>query len=279
MRIKRVFRPILAGAALGLMLSFPQSSMDAARNALLLFSKSVLPALFPFTACMLLLTAGRSFSLFPLLIFAYLGGSPAGARLFADARLSPARAQRIARATGLMSPLFFTGTLSAWLNDPKAALLLLFCHYAGGMLLLFPLSKGDKEKIALPPLSVGSALQQSALAMLSVAGCVTLGSVGARLLSCALPFLPRLPLALLQSVFEVTSGSKSLISLSPPLLLPLLSFFTGMNGFSILLQNAVCWGKHGISLSDLLFYGILRGIISFLICFMILLCHPAYFAV
>lgn len=278
MRIKNVFRPILAGAMLGMMLAFPQNSMSAAREGLLLFSASVLPALFPFTACMLLFTAGRSFSLPPLLLFAYLGGSPAGARLFADAPLPPANARRLALATGVMSPLFFTGTLASWLKSPRCAVLLLFCHIASGAAFLFPLSKTGAKKIVLPPLSVGGALQQSALSMLSVAGCVTLGTVGAQLVSCVMPLLPPLPLAVLQSFTEVTSGSKSLIRLSPPCLLPLLAFFTSVNGLSILLQNALYWGKHGISLSKLLFFGILRGAVSFLICFLILLCLPAHFA-
>ena len=278
MQFKSFFRPLTAGALLGMMLAFPSDSMNAARDALYLFAHSVLPALFPFTACMLLCTAGRSFSLAPLLVFACLGGSPAGARLFADAALSPAKARRIARATGLMSPLFFTGTLASWLQSPKTALLLLFCHAGSGLLLLLPVSRDHPEKIHLPPLSVGGALQQSALAMLSVAGCVTLGTVGAALLSCAFPFLPPLPLALLQSFAEVTSGSKSLIRLAPPCLLPLLCFFTSMNGLSILLQNAAYWGKHGISLSKLLFFGIFRGAVAFLLCFLILLCLPAHFA-
>ena len=66
--IKRYLRPLLSGCMLGLMLTFPQQAADAAARALRVFAANVLPALLPFTACMLLFTAGRAFSLPPLLL-------------------------------------------------------------------------------------------------------------------------------------------------------------------------------------------------------------------
>lgn len=276
---KSCLRPLLSGAMLGLLLAFPQNSIDAALQGLSAFVSGVLPSLFPFTACLLLLTAGRSFPLPVLLGLSLLGGSPTGARLWSEAALSPALARRIARVTGTMSPMFFLGTLSVWLGNAKAARLMLFCHLFSALILALPLIKSlRRTRVKLPYLSISAALQQSALAMLTVAGCITLGSVGARLIACLMPHLPTLPLAILQSIAEVTSGCKSLIALSPPHLLPLLSFFTSFSGLSILLQNAAFWGKQGISLPKLIVYGFLRGGIAFLVCFVILLCLPAYFA-
>ena len=106
--------------------------------------------------------------------------------------------------------------------------------------------------------------------MLTVGACITLGAVGARLISCLFPHLPALPLALLQSIAEVTLGCKSLIAAKPLLLLPLLCACTAFSGLSILLQNASFWEKRGIPLTDLILFGIFRAAISF-ICMMIFL--------
>lgn len=280
MLLKSCLRPLLSGSFIGLMLAFPQNSTRAALQALEIFATSVLPSLFPFTACMLLLTAGRTVPLQVLTALSFLGGSPSGARLFSGADMDPACARRMARMTGTMSPMFFLGTLSLWLQNEQAAQLLLFCHLISAMMLCFPPFKRQKApRISLPPLTFGEALQQSTLAMLTVGGCIILGSVAARLIGCLLPQLPKLPLAILQSLLEVTSGCKSLIALNPPFLLPFLSAFTSFSGLSILMQNSAYWEKHGIFLKNLLFYGLLRGIIAFLLCFMILLCHSAFFAV
>ena len=69
---KSIFRPLISGAMLGLMLAFPRHSALAAAQALAAFAQNVLPALFPFTAFMLLFTAGRSHNLLSLLFLALL---------------------------------------------------------------------------------------------------------------------------------------------------------------------------------------------------------------
>ena len=273
-------RPLISGSLLGLMLAFPQCSLQAALQGLTFFSRSVLPSLFPFTACMLLFTAGRTFSPGTLLFFSLLGGSPTGARLFSEASPAPALARAAAGITGVMSPMFFLGTLSVWLGSVPCARLLLFCHLLSVLCFLPSFRRAaSHSKVRLPPLSVGGALQQSALAMLNVGGCITLGSVGAQLLSRLVPTLSPLPLALLQSIIEVTSGCKSLVAAKPPLLLPSLAAATAFSGLSILLQNAAFWGKCNISLQTLLKYALFRATIAFLLCFSILLCHPGVFAV
>ena len=277
--LKKCFRPVLSGIFIGLMLVYPQNSTLAARHALASFASGVLPALFPFTACMLLLTAGRAFPLPVLLTLSLLGGSPTGARILSEAAPDPAAARRLARATGTMSPMFFLSTMPFWLGSEKQGLLLLGCHLFSAIIFAVPLLRCQSSRIMLPPLSISAALLQSAQAMLTVAGCITLGSVGARLVCCLFPHLPALPLALLQSAFEVTSGSQSLIAAAPDCLLPLLCFFTAFSGLSILLQNAAFWGKQGVTLTNLTFFGLLRGGIAFLICFAILLCLPGGFAV
>ena len=277
---KSIFRPLISGAMLGLMLAFPRHSALAAAQALAAFAQNVLPALFPFTAFMLLFTAGRSHNLLSLLFLALLGGSPSGARLFASADIDSLTARRIARCCGTMSPMFFLSTLAVWLQNSRAACLVLICHFMSAILLAIPLFfLHRRRRITLPPLSVSQVMQQSASGMLTVAACITLGAVGAAMAGCLFPHLPALPLALLQSLSEVTLGCKSLIAAQPPLLLPLICFFTAFSGFSILLQNAAFFSNHSISLKNLIVYGLFRGTISFLLCFLIFFCHPGSFAV
>ena len=279
--LKRYLRPLLSGSMLGLMLAFPQQAADAALQALRVFAQSVLPSLFPFTACMLLFTAGRTLPLPPLVALAYLGGSPAGARLFQDAQLDRRCSRRMAATTGVMSPMFFLSTLSSWLDNPAAGRMLLLCHMSAALVCaLFFRAKTSGTKITLPPLSVSAALANACSAMLTVGACIVLGTVSARMAACLFPALSALPLAIFQCLLEVTSGCKSLtaFSLSPMLLLPLLCAATSFGGLSILLQNAAFWGKHHISLWQLVIFAILRAAIAFILCLAFLLCLPAQFA-
>jgi len=277
---KHHLRPLLSGCMLGLTLTFPKQALSSAQQALSLFSLSVLPALLPFTACMLLFTSGQTFSMPPLILLSFLGGSPAGARLFQDAHMSPLQARKAAAQTGVMTPTFFLGTLSLWLQSAQAARLLLCCHLLAA-LLAGCFFKGEKNsaRLSLPPLSFGGALAQAAQAMLTAGVCIVMGSVASRMVFCLFPSLPALYRTLIQCLLEVTSGAKQLASLPSPLQLPLLSAFLSFSGLSILLQNAAFWGKHGISPFTLAGMGLLRGCIAFLLCFAILLCLPAGFAV
>ncbi|MBQ9197222.1 MAG: hypothetical protein IJ157_08260 [Clostridia bacterium] len=256
--------PALAGALMGAMLVFPRQAAAAALQALGDFSISVLPGLLPFSACALLITAGRTLPLSLLTVLALPGGSPTGARLFRDAGLPPSAARKIAARTGNMSPMFFLYTLSAWLGDPRKGRLLLASHLGAAMLAGCFFRGGHRDKIKLPSLTVPDALTQSAQAMLGAAACASLGAVGARMLGCALPGLPPGMLASLQSLLEITSGMKALTALSAPL--PLLAGFTGFTGLSILLQNAAFWQKSGLSLPALMKIALLRAMLAFLLC-------------
>ena len=268
MPVLSILKTAAAGAMLGLMLVFPLQTAQSALYALTIFVTSVLPALLPFSICALLLTAGKRLPASLLALMGLVGGSPAGARLFAQAALSPAQARRYAAATGAMTPMFCLATLSHWLNSPADARLVLLCHLAAALLMGALLPAGGSAMVRLPPLSVPRAVFEGAQAMLTVAACVVLGTVGASLLSCALPRLPALPRAIAQCLLEVTSGCRSLIGLSLPraLLLPLLSAFTSLGGAAILLQNAAFWQRHGLSFPRLLLLALPRAGIAFWVC-------------
>ena len=251
MRRFYILPSLAAGALMGCMLIFPREAAGAALAALTVFVRSVLPALLPFSVCAPLLTAGHAVPADLLCLLALPGGSPTGARLFAEARLSPGAARRCAAMTGTLSPMFFLFTLSEWLGDPRKGAALLGYR------------QRPRGRIPLPPLFLPQALSQSGQAMLTVAGSIVMGAVTARMLRCALP-LPPLAAALLHSLLEVTGGCRGLISLGVPL--PLLSALLSFGGLSLLLQNAVFWQQKGLNVPALARLALPRAALAFLLC-------------
>lgn len=113
--------------------------------------------------------------------------------------------------------------------------------------------------------------------MLTVGACMALGTVCARLLARALPFLPAGLLSALQCAAEAATGCRALIALNLPreTLWPLLSAACGFSGVSILLQNAAYWGKKDVRLPFLALCALPRAALAALLCRAILLCIRA----
>ena len=267
MRTFYILPALAAGALMGCMAVFPGEAAEAALGALTVFARSVLPALLPFAVCVPLLTAGRRVSARLLCLLALPGGSPTGARLFAEAAMSPGAARRCAAMTGTLSPMFFLSTLSAWLHDPRQGAALLAVHLLSALLCGVFYRQKPQGRIALPPLSLPQSLAQGGQAMLTVAGSIVLGAVAARMLACALP-LPPFAAALLHALLEVTGGLHALIALGAPL--PLLAGLTGFSGLAILTQNAAYWQPGGLTYADLIKAALLRAGLAALICRMML---------
>lgn len=264
MRIFAFLQSILAGALMGCMLVFPREAAQAALSALSAFATHVLPGLLPFSVCAPLVTAGHSLPLPAALLLALPGGSPSGARLFQQAALSPRQAKRAAAATGVIGPMFFLFTLSRWLGSAAQGRLLLASHLLSALLVSCLYRQKGADQIKFPPLSLPQALASGGQAMATAAACVALGAVAGRMLGCAFPILPSFPLAILQSLLEITSGLQALIPLGPPL--PLIAALTGFTSLSILLQNAACWQAHGLSLGALVKIALLRAGIAAGVC-------------
>ena len=140
--------------------------MEAALAAAAVFARSVLPALLP------LMTlaewsvlrerpqcsgfAGKR-RLIGLLLFAFAAGSPAGVRRACGAkeRLTERGARFLLVASGVMSPMFFTGTLASWLGDSATAACMLASHWASALLTGLLAAwrtkpRGDEESVAPP---------------------------------------------------------------------------------------------------------------------------------
>ena len=248
-------KALAAGALMGAMLVFPRQAAESALAALQLFAVKILPGLLPFSVCALLLTAGHTLPASALVLLA---------RLFQNAGLSADRSRRAAACTGVMSPMFFLYTVSAWMNDARVGRLLLAAHILSALLCGCFFPRWPRKRISLPYLSAPQAVAQGAQAMLTVAACVALGTVSARMLYCALPGLPPAAVAAAQSLLEVSSGTKALIAQDAPL--PAIAACAGFTGLSILLQNASFWQKNGLTLFDLTKIALLRAAIAFVLC-------------
>jgi len=224
----------IAGCAAALLV-FSDAAMQACREAAQVFVSSVLPSLFPMMVLGRLLPQGRGTAV-QTAFFGWLSGSPAAAqRVMASGAKEK---EKLLCLTGVMNPLFFTGTLSTWLQSRETGWKMLLAHWLGAAVtaLVWRSKPQETKQQNMRPPSLPEATSLSAGAMLSVCGAMMLFSV----LAGVLQQLFRLPgpvFAVLYAVLEIGGGAKAVISAfaQPPcaLLCALCSF----GGLSIWLQN------------------------------------------
>lgn len=259
---------IFLGALAGAMLIFPGVAAEAAGQALSLWARAVVPSLGPFMACMLMLSGRMGGGMLPRVLMGWLCGSPGGARLMCEMRLGKPSALRCAALAGTMSPMFFISTVSGWLGNARDGRIILVCHLLGAALLGW-LIPGKRQQVKIPPRPnpFFAVLADCAQALLTIALCMMLGSVAAKMAGCALSFLPPFFSVVLQCGLEVTGGVQALIGEQPPLMMPLICAACSFGGLSILLQNGVYWQKAGLRLGELFLLRLGHALISFILCF------------
>ena len=255
------------GALAGAMLVFPQAAAGAAQHALSLFAFSIAPVLGPFMVCMLMLSSRIQGNGALQLALAWLCGSPGGGKIMLLAQPQGKTALRFSAVSGTMSPMFFLGAISAWLQSKTAGGMILLCHLAGAAILGLILPRGKKgESTSAQPLSLPGAIRDSALALLSIAICMMLGCVSAKMVACALPRLPDGMGIFLQCALEITAGAERIARLDTPLKLPLLCAACSFGGLSLLMQNAAVWQEASVSMGQLFLLRLLHAVIAFLLC-------------
>lgn len=243
----------LAGACVAVLLAFSTQAMQAAQTALHVFVSGVLPALFPMSVLSRLLPANEKDersakrSMLCTALFAFAAGSPAAAQRVGTL----AQAQEWLYAlTGVMSPMFFTGTLAGWTGNADAARRMLVLHWTGAALtaLIWKCLMRQQPVRAQPctdqRVSLPSAIGIAAQSMLGVCGAMMLFSVAAGVLRAVLERL--LPvwtakngalLSIVWAVLEIGGGAHAVLQAfsSPPY--ALLSALCAFGGLSIWMQN------------------------------------------
>lgn len=299
MGMKRLVVPWLCGLLIGCMACFPREAAEAVIYACDLWARAVMPSLFPFLACMLLITGNWRLSekngmnkflglpsrAVPVGLMGLVSGSPGGARLSQTLRLDGeagrAALMRLSLYTGVMSPMFFIGTIAGWLKSPALGYVILLSHWLGAFFtgqlsrLFFPCPPLENPPYSpeKPP-GLAQVMQSAAMAMLTVCGLMALGSVAAQMARCALPGLPPAALAALQSALEVTAGCARILDLPLPQTIPglrpaLLCAATSFGGLSILLQNLAFLQERGVAFSFLLKGRLCHGGLSFGLCLLL----------
>lgn len=286
-----------------LMLLDSGTVLDAVNGAAGLFVRSVMPALFP----MMVLNGlsghlGGQEKRWMTVCFCWLSGSPASAQrlegLWKRGEVAGRELLPMAAATGVMSPLFFVGSLGSRLPDPAAGWMLLAAHWLGALAAaglahgLNHLPRWREADAARPeehhltePVSLLTALpdslRQAGPALLAVCGAMMLFSILAALfrqgLSALLPGWaashPELP-AIFWAVLEVGGGAHALLDASAAPDLPLLCALCSFGGLSILMQNLLFLGK-SIRPGRLLACRLLHGAAAYGICGLLVRLFPS----
>ena len=287
-----------------LMLLDSDTVLNAVNGAAGVFVRSVMPALFP-----MMVLNGLSARLsgrekrWMTVGFCWLAGSPASAQRLEGLRERGELPERallpLAAATGVMSPLFFVGSLGSRLPNPAGGWLLLTAHWLGALAaagLIHGLSRRfsptEKAETFRPEertagrasllAALPDSLRQAGTALLSVCGAMMLFSILAAFFRQGLSFLlpgwaadhPEVP-ALLWALLEIGGGAHALLDVSPTPDLPLLCALCSFGGLSIWMQNLLFLGK-SIRPGKLLLLRLLHGAAAYGVCRMLVRLFPSF---
>lgn len=261
---------LMLAAAMALLLIRPEASMTAVRDSCRLFVTAVMPGLLPYMVfSSMLLSRMRARSAALLMLLGWCGGSPGGARLLA---LSPGMTARerafVSVATATMSPMFLVGTCGGWLGSARAGAALLISVLAGGAIAgalasaccrqVEHVTEGSQTPMA--PITLGSAVEQTARTLLMVCGMMAIARLFAALASAALPAMA-LPLT---TMLEVTAGVREIAEIPLPLAwrTALAAAATGFGGLALLLQNRAAAGDQAPHLWQQLGWQAVHGAVS-----------------
>jgi len=259
---------------------FPELSVTAAREAILLWYKSVLPVLFTFTVLSrLTVMYGSTFLKKLFLPFSRLFALPEGLSLpFAISILCGTGSKTVCdcisdkalREDGLnvcccASPVFVIGTVGTTLLNNKAIGIRLWIIQLCSMLILasfYPFNTKEAHATENSSKSLGIAIKESVNSVLTVCGYMMLFRLIIALLN--LYALPAPLNGLLAGFFELTAGIKVLAEYGSAYLY-LIAFLISFGGISVISQCLSPAGK--VNKLKFILLRIISGAASALLCF------------
>jgi len=251
------------------LLIFPETALNAAREAMYVWYASVAPALFPFMALMPMLTceAGAKawerllggfmrpiFNLpgaaAPAVVAGMIAGSPAGARAAADCHgIGRGQRERIVCCVGGFSPAFLiTGVGAAMLGSPTDGRVLLRAQLAAQIAMLLITRRTEDGPVIQPEPTTAEAepVRAAVAGVLSVCGYMMLFNIAAKVIA-ALTHSQTAGLTAL-CLLDVPSAVRAVAGLSINREGKLLAIaaLTGFGGLCIAAQNLSAAKKIGV---------------------------------
>jgi len=251
----------------------PAESVSAAREAIALWGLDIVPGLFPYMVLCrqlsVILKKRSSHGFIPLLL-GLLGGSPSGASILSEtiaADTSRKKLYACCAFLGTISPMFLTGTVSAWMGSSLFGNRLLFAHALSALLtmLMVFIHSPEQETCSIAAASNAETepIRDSVYAVLGVGGCIVFFSVLSGIVS-PLFHGHKIADALFHGVLEISGGLKKLSACACTEMTKgiLSAALCGFSGFSILSQNLLFLRPLGIRMKHLILFGVLRAFVS-----------------
>lgn len=260
-------------AVVVVLMAFPETALNAAREAALAWYTSVAPALFPFMALMPALTseqAARTYERLlgrwlrpmlnmpgaaaPALVVGMIAGSPAGAfaavRICAAAGLTRDCLERIVCCACGLSPAFLiTGVGVSMLGSAAEGHILMRAQIFSQLTMLL-LTRRSRPSEPLPRLAADNAVEPvraAVLNVLTVCGYMALfnvaAAVTAQVLRSEIAGLGALCVLDLPSAARAVAG----LPINKEAKLLIIAALTGLGGLCIAAQNLAACGRYGVS--------------------------------
>ena len=261
-------------AMAALFLCFPDIATQAARSALNVWGRDIVPSLFPYMVLCKMLASRLNRSAMPVVplmaMLGLMGGSPSGAAMVSVSsdRMSSRQCAAFSALTGTISPMFFLGTLHTWGINEEMCVRLLIAHVCGAGFAcacawrFVPAKKeavicanAEKSRIIDP-------ITDSVQAVLGVGGCIVFFSVAASCVGFLFPFLSDGNCAFLHAVLEIAGGMRafSLLGAMNMQRAVCMAALTGFSGLSILTQNHLFLRDCEMTKRKLLVFALLRAV-------------------
>lgn len=308
-QIPKILACLAIVAFMGFMLAKPDYYLQSARRGLSLFATSVLPSLFPFYFCSLLLTymgavgaiskAGAkgvkllynapkesAYVLFLSLLCGYPVGASTIYELYSVGAISSKDAKSICAFCSTSGPIFMIGTIGgAIFSNRKVGAIVLIAHYLGALLngLIYRKRKSDVTAHAFStPADVdgllSKAISKATINMLYVGGYIvicgmivdTLELVGIRGALSGLKSASEPVLSCIYSLIEMTRASIECSKCDNlQLAVALCTGAVSLGGLSVTLQSYTFLSKCGVGFFELILKKATQCALSFAVAYLL----------